>query len=243
MALPAPLGESEPDLLQRAARALGDPTRHRIFRHIAGAPGPVGVAELTDLLGLNHNAIRQHLAVLMDAELVVEEVEARRRPGRPRHLYRLNPEARGTWGTEGPYELLASLLSEALRSGEDPRTIGRRAGRRRAQNLRPVPDSLAALEEDLRASGFRPKRSVAGGGDGCCFVLGRCPFSEVASTDPDIVCQLHLGMVEGLVEEMGEHAEVDLVAEDPHRAGCRIALRPRRYAHRSRRPAEPVAAS
>lgn len=50
--------------VQEQARALGDPTRHAIFRNIAEAGGPVGVAELTEQLGLNHNAIRQHLAKL-----------------------------------------------------------------------------------------------------------------------------------------------------------------------------------
>jgi predicted ArsR family transcriptional regulator len=215
--------EIERDPLQRAARALGDPTRHRIFRHIAEAPGAVGVAELTELLGLNHNAIRQHLAVLKDAELVVEQPEVRGRPGRPRLLYRLNPEVAGTWDTEGPYELLASLLAEALRTGDDPRAVGRRAGRRRARRLRDGRDSLGALEEDLRAAGFQPRRSDTA--DGCCFVLGRCPFSEVAAGDPDTICQLHLGMAEGLVEDMDDGAEVGLVTEDPRRGGCRIELR------------------
>jgi DNA-binding transcriptional ArsR family regulator len=56
--------------LQEQARALGDPTRHEIFRYIADAGRPVDVAELTAHLGLNHNAIRQHLAKLVHAELV-----------------------------------------------------------------------------------------------------------------------------------------------------------------------------
>ena len=74
------------------ARALGDPTRHRLFRYIADAPRPVGVGELTDYVRLNHNAVRQHLAVLKGAGLVTEEAEDRDRPGRPRLLYRLHPE-------------------------------------------------------------------------------------------------------------------------------------------------------
>ena len=43
--------------------------------------------ELTGYAGLNHNAIRQHLAILKDAGLVTEEAERRDRPGRPRRLY------------------------------------------------------------------------------------------------------------------------------------------------------------
>jgi DNA-binding transcriptional ArsR family regulator len=53
--------------LQQEARALGDPTRHAILRHLAVAPGPLGVDELTELLQLNHNATRQHLARLAAA--------------------------------------------------------------------------------------------------------------------------------------------------------------------------------
>lgn len=98
--------------LEAEARALGVPTRFRIFEYIAEADHPVGVAELTDLLELNHNAIRQHLSVLRDAGLIIERTEQRRSVGRPRALYELNPEVRGSWGTPGPYEELAILLSE-----------------------------------------------------------------------------------------------------------------------------------
>ncbi|MHB1975116.1 MAG: helix-turn-helix domain-containing protein [Acidimicrobiales bacterium] len=121
--------------LQHEARALGDPTRHSLFRYIADAPHAVGVAELTDHVRLNHNAVRQHLAVLKDAGLVTEEVEERSRPGRPRLLYRLHPEAAGRWGTPGAYAWLANLLSDAVRRRAEPRQVGREDGRRRATEL------------------------------------------------------------------------------------------------------------
>ena len=106
--------------LQLQARALGDPTRYRLFRYIADAQGPVTVAELTGYAGLNHNAIRQHLAVLRDAGLVTEEAERRDRPGRPRLLYRLRPEAAGEWGTPGAFAWLAgrpAIGGTAARAG------------------------------------------------------------------------------------------------------------------------------
>jgi DNA-binding transcriptional ArsR family regulator len=87
--------------VQREARALGDPTRHRLFRYIADAPAPVGVAELTADIQLNHNAVRQHLAVLKEAGLVTEDTENRDRPGRPGLLYHLHPEAARSRGTHG----------------------------------------------------------------------------------------------------------------------------------------------
>ena len=74
--------------IQREARALGDPTRYRLFRYIVDSDRPVGVAELTTYVELNHNAVRQHLAVLKDADLVVDEVEIRYRPSRLRLAFR-----------------------------------------------------------------------------------------------------------------------------------------------------------
>ena len=53
--------------VQRQAKALGDPTRHAIFRAVTDAAGPIDVATLTARFELHHNAIRQHLAKLCAA--------------------------------------------------------------------------------------------------------------------------------------------------------------------------------
>lgn len=210
--------------LQLEARALGDPTRHRLFRHVAEASGPVGVAELTEFVGLNHNAVRQHLAVLKEAGLVTEEVEDRSRPGRPRLLYRMAPEAAGRWGTPGAYAWLAVLLARALRGGLDPRQAGRQEGHRRGAELVGGEriDLLNLLENEIERRGFRPTRTDRG--RHVEFVLGRCPFADVAGVDPDTVCQLHLGLVEGLVEGLGGLEVTGLKAKDPRRAGCRLSV-------------------
>lgn len=211
------------DELQQEARALGDPTRHRLFRYITEAPGPVGVAELTDFVRLNHNAVRQHLAVLKDAGLVIEEVEQRSRPGRPRLLYRLAPEIAGRWGTMGAYAWLAALLSDAVRRRLEPRQIGRQEGHRRGADLAGTGEPVLLLESEIERRGFRPTRVERG--RKVEFVLGRCPFADVAGSDPDTVCQLHLGLAEGLAEGLGGLSVERLVVKDPHRAGCRLTLR------------------
>ncbi|HWG74745.1 MAG TPA: helix-turn-helix domain-containing protein [Acidimicrobiales bacterium] len=207
--------------LQQVAKALGDPTRHRIFRYVADAPGPVGVAELTDHMGLNHNAVRQHLAVLKDAQLVVEGLEGRQRPGRPRLIYTLHPDTAGTWGTAGPYHFLASILAEALSAGTGPRQAGHDAGRRQA--LRSGVDPLDGIEAEMSRRGFRPARVTRG--SRVDFVLGSCPFEDVAATNHDTVCQLHLGLAEGMVESLQGIEVLRLVAKNPRRGGCRLVLR------------------
>ena len=59
---------------------------------------------------MNHNAMRQHLAVLKDALLVFEEYERRNRPVRPRLLYRVSPDISGSWGTKGPLRATGHAL-------------------------------------------------------------------------------------------------------------------------------------
>jgi predicted ArsR family transcriptional regulator len=209
--------------LQREARALGDSTRYRLFRYIVDAARPVGVAELTEYAQLNHNAVRQHLAVLKDAGLVVEEIERRVRPGRPRLLYSLHPEAAGNWGTRGAYAWLAHLLSGAVRRRQSPRQVGRQEGRRRTAQLDGKGDPVDMLEEEMVRRGFRPTRVERG--RRVDFVLGRCPFADVAIDDPDTVCQLHHGLAEGLAEGLGGLTVERLVAKDARRAGCRLIVR------------------
>ena len=208
--------------MQVEARALGDPTRHKIFRYIVDAERPVGVAELTEYVKLNHNAVRQHLAVLKAANLVVEELESRERPGRPRLLYSLHPEAAGSWGTPGAYAWLAGLLSDAVRRGLRARQIGRQDGHRRAAEMAGSSDPADLLEEEMSRRGFRPIRTDKG--RRVDFVLGRCPFADVASQDPETVCQLHLGLAEGLAEGLGGLRVERLTVKNARRGGCRLVV-------------------
>lgn len=147
-------GERMRSGLQQEAKALGDLTRHRIFRYVAEAADPVGVAELTGHVGLNHHAVCQHLGVLKDVGLVVEELDGSGQRGRPRLMYRLHPEAAGAWGTSGPYQSLASLLADALSAGKSPRQAGSDAGRRQAARSDPATDPVDSMEEQMSREGF-----------------------------------------------------------------------------------------
>jgi DNA-binding transcriptional ArsR family regulator len=67
--------------------ALGDPTRRLVFERLAG--GPRSVAEIHRTLHVSRPAVSQHLKVLKDAELVLDEGVGTRR------YYRPNPAAVG----------------------------------------------------------------------------------------------------------------------------------------------------
>jgi len=65
--------------------ALGDATRRAILARLLAGPQPVG--ELAREFPISRPAISQHLRVLKDARLVVDEAVGNRR------MYALNPEA------------------------------------------------------------------------------------------------------------------------------------------------------
>jgi DNA-binding transcriptional ArsR family regulator len=64
--------------------ALGDPTRRDIFERLADRP--CAVVELARGLPVSRPAVSQHLKVLKEAGLVVDEAAGNRR------IYRLNPD-------------------------------------------------------------------------------------------------------------------------------------------------------
>lgn len=228
-------GSGQPDPLHSSARALGSPVRYRVFRLVAGAGRPVSVVELAEATGLTPNAVRAHLAKLVEANLVLERIERRTTRGRPRTLYIEAPGQSDRWAETPPYQDLALLLAEVVARGETPREVGRRAGRRLADRPAIVTGNDASngfneLVAQLAAQGFAPR--VASGGDPAALeqaligrptspagraprragadgpvstiALSHCPYAEAARFNPEVVCELHLGLLEGMAETLAD---------------------------------------
>ena len=206
--------------LQRQARALGHPTRHELFRYVADADRPVDVAELTAHLGLHHNAVRQHLAKLVDAGLLSEATAPRVGRGRPRLCYSVDPSADSRWGGMGPYERLALLLTEIIRSGDSPVDVGRRAGREMRSEANDQSDPVGWLARAMARHGFEPVTTRTR--NRADIVLGACPFETTALADPDTVCGLHLGLAHGAADSIDGLVIDELVRRDPRRGTCRL---------------------
>lgn len=214
-----------PATMQVQARAMGDPTRFRIFRFVLEAEAPVRVATLTEHLGLNHNAVRQHLAKLCDAGLLVEEFVGRDGPGRPHLEYRVAPAAHGTWTTAAPYEFLALLLLDVAAGRCTAQDAGRDAGLRLQLPAANGTGAVGVLVGEMGRRGFDPRRVEHPPLTEVRFE--RCPFETAAQAEPDVVCAIHRGLSEGILENAGADVEVvDLIAHDPRQAGCRLQLRP-----------------
>jgi predicted ArsR family transcriptional regulator len=88
--------------------------------------------------------------------------------------------------------------------------------------LDPATDGVEGLTTAMAKQGFAPE--VRRRGALANVVLETCPFTTTVLSDRETVCQMHLGMAEGLTE--GTDATVEkLVAKDPRKAGCRLAVR------------------
>jgi predicted ArsR family transcriptional regulator len=189
-------------------KALGDDTRFAIYQELAQSPAPCSASELAERLGLHPNTVRPHLDRMREAGLVEVEPIHRGTVGRPQLRYSLAPGAPGLGFDPPAHTLLAGLLaalSEQLGGDRlDAANLGRRWGTEARGRRQSGRGCLAALVAELDRLGFDPVESELGGsGDGDTRRVRvdflHCPFRELAEAYPDLVCNLHRGIVEGVV--------------------------------------------
>jgi predicted ArsR family transcriptional regulator len=176
--------------------------REEVLRALRAAQGPQSIATLAAGLRLHPNTVRFHLDSLIAAGRVRHADGGPRRPGRPALLY----EAVRGMDPGGPrrYQTLAEILVMGLAAVPDADSLaaaaGRQWGRRQAAGCTegPVLDRLVTMLADL---GFAPERSDCG--DDQRIGLRHCPFLELAESHAEIVCPIHLGLMQGAMEAWG----------------------------------------
>ncbi|UTT60480.1 helix-turn-helix transcriptional regulator [Cellulosimicrobium cellulans] len=223
-------------------RALASSSRLTLL-HALQERGPMTVADLSREAALCPSATREHLQRLADAGFVRSAPEVRTTRGRPRILYEAiagedPPRDDGAARRLGESLVRAALTRAVLEhddaaqgpahapapgSGDDLAGTARAAGRRLADVLRssgreaPAPTSenqLAALDDHLHQLGLDPELEE----ERLRFHLYRCPFLALAADREDVVCAVHLGLVQGVLAGVGGpvRAEALLPFVEPH---------------------------
>jgi predicted ArsR family transcriptional regulator len=208
-------------------KALGDNTRYAIYLELARSSRPLSTSDVAETLGLHPNTVRPHLERMRDVGLLDARPDTAGAVGRPQKLYSLSAAA-PSLGLEPPvYPMIARmLLSLAEEAGIDGelavgagRAEGERTAHRRVDTRRPCIDAAVAMLDEL---GFDPARVDEDGQTTVAFT--HCPFADLAESDPDLVCSLHRGMLEGFVDEVGGARVVafhDLADREP----CLVRIR------------------
>ena len=69
--------------------------------------------------------------------------------------------------------------------------------------------------------GFDPAAVTEDGATTVAF--GHCPFADLAESNPELVCSLHRGLLEGFVDEVGG-GHVEDFHDLSHREPCRATV-------------------
>jgi predicted ArsR family transcriptional regulator len=208
-----------------AIAALAEPTRRRLYEHVARSASPVSRDDASAALGIPRATAAFHLDRLAGDGLL--QVTRQRRTGRsgpgagrPAKLYLRAGATVAVSLPERRYDLAGDLLAgaveEAERTGERPGTVlGRRAHQRGEELGRDAGEVGAVLE----ACGYEPRE------DGASVVLGNCPFHSLAAGHPELVCGMNLRFLDGVLSGAGAG---DLAARlAPAEGLCCVRLDPR----------------
>jgi predicted ArsR family transcriptional regulator len=204
---------------------LSQPTRARLFAHLARLGHPTGTNELAAELGLHPSGVRVHLERLRSAGLIARE-RVPQPLGRPRDSWSIAPDALPGGQPPGAYRQLARWLAHSIpgRPGRlrEIERAGRELGRELPSTRGPGPPE-ERMGRVLTALGFAPQRKP--GRERVVFRLGNCPYRDAVHENQPVVCALHRGLTRGLLDQLDPAARLaDFVAKNPDRAGCLIEV-------------------
>lgn len=184
--------------------------------------GAATVGSLAQRTGLHENTLRAHLDRLVTEGRLVREAEDRRTRGRPRFVYRAvaDPDGDRPGDDAGPARRLDEAVARAgltrvLLDGygtgtTDVAATATAAGARLLDELPDLPDPARApdpgapaqhraLAAHLDRLGFDPVADP----DGRTYRLWRCPFVDLARSRPEVVCAVHLGLAQAVLDRTG----------------------------------------
>ncbi|WP_236831132.1 metalloregulator ArsR/SmtB family transcription factor [Blastococcus sp. KM273128] len=215
--------------------------RGAVLERLQRSSGPMTIAGLAAETGVHPNTAREHLDALVARGLATRERAAATGRGRPAWRYsavddRPEPDPRVR-----DYAGLATALAGHLaRTSPNPAGEGLAAGWAWGRSLtadRPSPPAasprhqVVALLEEL---GFAPEADPAA----TTVALRRCPLLDAAREHPQVICQVHLGIVRGALEQHGGDPEPTDLLPFAEPGACRLHLDTRSLAV-ERTPGDP----
>ncbi|MDN5854776.1 MAG: helix-turn-helix domain-containing protein [Actinomycetia bacterium] len=195
------------------ANADTPPRRRAIVDVLTTTSEPQTITDIADRLAVHGNTVRFHLDALI-ADGLAERVDGvATGPGRPAAAYR----AVRRMDPAGPrmYQMLAGVLASLVSELPDNTAAAVRAGRTwGAHAITSVPQAdgasgqpeIARLVRLLADTGFEPHTDEH---DSQTIELRHCPFLEIAYDRREVICPIHLGLMQGALNTMNAPTTVD----------------------------------
>jgi len=204
---------------EHGAAVVPEPQRHGrrelIVAILRASAVPMSIVSIADELGVHPNTVRFPLDALIGAGRVERLLGDSSGPGRPPIVYQISR----AMNRNGPsnYRLLATMLTSHLAaSSRNPVETATELGRTWAPSLvdalrhRGKPTKTQALTRvvDVLADlGFEPEPHK--GARTRQIRLRHCPFLDLVDQHADVICSLHLGLMQGAFAVLDGPVTVD----------------------------------
>lgn len=226
----------------KSLAVLNEDLRRRIFLFVRRQDHSVSREEVAGELGISRKLAAFHLDKLSDNGLLDHHFarpKGRSGPGAGRPAKRYRPSGRVIEISvpQRRYELASRLLLQGIQAQTQDDSArdeahraamleGRRLGAqaRRDKGLRPpgAERTLSIAEEVLGECGFEPLRTSPNE-----LVLRNCPFQALARLDPDVICNMNLQLIMGLLEGLRSTSVQACLQQDPGHCCVRLRTRTR----------------
>lgn len=203
--------------------ALAEPARRSLYLYVAAQPDAVSREQAARSVDLPLHSAKFHLDRLVEEGLL--DVEFRRLSGRtgpgagrPAKLYRRSARQLAVSIPERRYDLagdvLASAIDRAVASSTPVREAVRQVALEKGQRIAADADTgdsdheaargagpadLARTAEVLAAHGYEPRLSERE------ICLANCPFDRLAAEHTDLVCDMNLALIDGVLQGLHAH--------------------------------------
>jgi predicted ArsR family transcriptional regulator len=216
----------------RAVARLAEPVRRRLYDYVVSRDVPTSREEAAAATGISRSLAAYHLDKLVEDGLLATSyarTSGRTGPGagRTAKLYQRSAAEVVVTVPSRDYELAASLLADAVEQdptgavksalNECAHRVGMEAGHLRAAEGRATGGRGSPVHGALVARGYEPQDDADG-----TVRLRNCPFHRLVANHRDMVCEMNLSLVTGLLESIGDRRRRAVL--DPRPGYCCVAV-------------------
>jgi len=216
----------------KITNVLSDPTRYYIYQHVTKQNNEVTVQDIADCFEIHPNVARLHLSKLEDINLLTSETKKTGKGGRPSRLYRLSEDVVQLHFPFRDYKLLSKIAIQTMMKLGDAgiealydtgKTFGKElveahCNGTHINNASSFEEKLHILQNAANSAGFHPVFHPSEDQSKVHFQISNCPFKEVATTNPEIICNMHTAFLKGMFSSLFD--SVELIETDNMLQGC-----------------------